>query len=120
MRLLAEAADVSEAVLNRTRWFAFRFPNWDEFKASDLRHVAESLGRLVEISQKEKKDKAASTGSAKGTEASKEVQAILRLLKGVAKAMPAKQVPVDDDAFEDIAAGLRNFAGSSQHAPALA
>ena len=67
------------------------------------------LRALVEISQKEKEDKAASTGSAKGTEPSKEVQAILRSLKVVAKAMPEKQVPVDDDAFEDIAAGLRKF-----------
>jgi hypothetical protein len=111
MGLLAEQTGLSESSLNRMRWFAFRFSTYEEFKASqsDVDSWEKVCVLLVEISHKEKTAEAASNGSAKPAEPGKEVQAILRSLKAVARAMPVEQVPVDEDVFDDIDAGLRKF-----------
>jgi len=112
MALLAEQTGLSESALNRMRWFAFRFNTYAEFKAShpDIDSWEKVCVLLVEFSQKEKAAEAASGGSvAKSNEPTKEVQTILRSLKAVAKAMPARQVPVDEDVLDDIESGLRKF-----------
>ena len=94
------------------RWFAFRFNSYEEFEVS---HPAVNSWEkvcvlLVEFSQKEKAAEAASSGSpVKGAEPNKKVQAVLRSLKAVARAMPAEQIPVDEDVFDDIESALRKF-----------
>jgi len=112
MALLAEETGLSESSLNRMRWFGYRFSTFDVFRASqpDVTSWEQVCLLLVELSQKEKSDEAArSNSAAQETEPSKEVQTLLRVLKGVAKAVPQKQIPVDEDVFDDIEAGLRKF-----------
>jgi len=111
MRLLAEETGLSEASLNRMRWFAFRFNTYEEFEAShsDINSWERVCVLLVEISQQEKLAEAADNGSAavKSSEPNKGAQTIVRSLKVMAKAMPTEQVPVDDDVKDDIDTGLR-------------
>jgi len=112
MGLLAEQTGLSESSLNRLRWFAFRFPTFEDFEVSqsEVNSWEKVCVLLVEISQKEKIAEAANNGSGhKGAEPNKELQALLRSLKAVAKAMPSEQIPVDEDVIDDIDAGLRKF-----------
>jgi len=122
MTLLADETGLSEASLNRMRWFAHRFPSFEEFKASqsDVDSWEKVCVLLVGLSQKEKAAEAASNGSApKGNEPSKGVQTILRSLKVVAKAMPTEQVPVDEDVVDDIDTGLRKLRRALQKCTGL-
>ncbi len=112
MVLLAEQTGLSEACLNRLRWFAFRFSSYEEFRAShsDVNSWDKVCLLLVEISHKEKTADAASSGpDSRENGPSKEVQALLRSLKAMASAMPVKRIPVDDDVLDDIETGLRKF-----------
>jgi len=112
MGLLSEESGLSVSVLNRMRWFAYRFTTYEEFKAaqSDVDTWEKVCVLLVEISQKEKNAAAASSGSASnGDEPNKGVQTVLRSLKAMAKAMPREQIPLDEDVVDDLDAGLRKF-----------
>jgi len=122
MTLLVDETGLSESSLNRMRWFAYRFPSFEEFKASQL--GVDSWEKvcvtLVGISQKEKAAEAAANGSAiKSSAPSKGISGILRSLKVVAQAMPKEQVPVDEDVIDDLETGLRKFRRALQKCTGL-
>jgi hypothetical protein len=112
MEMLAEETRLDESALNRMRWFAHRFPDFEKFKASHTDKCSWNKVTLllVELSQQEKKAEAAKgTSSAKRSKPSQEVQKIVRSLQTVAKALPTEQVPVDEVSLVDVDAGLRKL-----------